>query len=221
MNTRRKRKRGLAVLFCCIGIGGALAYTIREWRLRQLAVAMEREFAAVETRRRRNEAALLPVGGIASDFVLKTTTGASLALKEVRRTHKAVLLDFWFYACGPCQEETPLLVALQNTLGRQGLAVISLNHDDPPSVLHAWANRHHVRFPVVMAGRNALDRGETLRKYRVSAYPTHYLIDSQGRVLWRGVGVAEEAALRAAFAQAGLSSDASPVAQPSGKRREK
>ena len=213
----------MALLLCSVCIGSAFGYGLREWRLRQLIVTLDREFAAVEATRRLKEDALLPVGAMTSDFVLKTFTGTALSLEKVRRSSSAILVNFWFYNCGPCQEELPLLVGLQNTFGKRGLAVISVNDGDSPSVLRQWVVHNHVCFPVLMARRTSLDRGDALRKYRVSAYPTNYLIDSNGRVRWRGVGVADEAALRAALAQMGLSPTAPHAADRpmKGRKNEK
>jgi len=216
MDMPKYRKSVLAVLLCSICIGGALIYGIREQRIRQLTPSLDKEFAAMEDRRRHQEDALLPVGATVPDFVLETATGGSLSLKELRRGHKAILLHFWFYGCGPCQEELPLLIAFHTTFQSSGLAVVALNNGDGESTLRQWVLDNRVRFPVVMA-ENPPSAGKknTLRSYRVSAYPTDYLIDSEGRVLWRGVGGAEEATLRAAFVQAGISQARSlPLIRP-------
>ena len=41
------------------------------------------------------------------------------------------------------------------------------------------------------------------KAYGVKAYPTNYLVDPDGKIVWRGVGF-DEPALRAALAKIGL-----------------
>ena len=38
------------------------------------------------------------------------------------------------------------------------------------------------------------------KKYKVTAYPTNYIVDSKGKIVWRGVGF-DESALRGALAE--------------------
>lgn len=44
---------------------------------------------------------------------------------------------------------------------------------------------------------------DVAEKYGVMAYPTNYLVNAEGKVVWRGVGF-DEAAMRKALEQAGL-----------------
>ena len=205
MRSSINRWRVIAIVVGVTGIGSVAGYQVREWRIRQFIVPLGNEFAAVESKRRQEEETLLPVGSIAPDIVLETSSKALFSLKEVRRSNKAILINFWFCECGACQRELPLLVALQSTFRNRGLAVISVNNGDSLPLVQQWVLHNRVSFPVAMAGNKSLDRGETLRKYHVSAYPTSYLIDSQAQVRWRGVGVADEDALRAALARIGIS----------------
>ena len=56
-------------------------------------------------------------------------------------------------------------------------------------------------FKIVMGGSG---ENYTLGKaYGVQAYPTNYLIDADGKVLWRSLGFNEKA-LREALAKAGV-----------------
>lgn len=44
---------------------------------------------------------------------------------------KVVLVDFWADYCVPCKKNFPNLVSLSKDLGKDGLAVVSVNLDDP------------------------------------------------------------------------------------------
>ena len=58
-------------------------------------------------------------------------------------------------------------------------------------------------FQIGLAGKNGGKEYKIADQYGVMAYPTNYLIDSKGKVLWRGVGF-DEKALRTALEKAGI-----------------
>jgi hypothetical protein len=61
-------------------------------------------------------------------------------------------------------------------------------------------------FQVAIGGRPAGTGDNIFQRYGVRAYPTNYLLDHEGRVVWRGVGFDENElkALRAALARLGV-----------------
>lgn len=62
-------------------------------------------------------------------------------------------------------------------------------------------NEGKFTFKIVMGGSG---QEYTLGKaYGVMAYPTNYLVDASGKIVWRGVGF-NEAAMREALEQMGL-----------------
>lgn len=83
----------------------------------------------------------------------------------------------------------------------KGLEIIAVNGNDPEDRIQKYISENNFTFKVVMGGQGA---NYTLgKRYGVQAYPTNYLVGSDGNVLWRGVGF-NEAALRDALAKAGL-----------------
>jgi hypothetical protein len=54
-----------------------------------------------------------------------------------------------------------------------------------------------------MGGKNGGGNYNTAEQFHVSAYPTNYLLDSKGKVVFHSVGF-DEAGLRAALQKLGL-----------------
>ncbi len=71
----------------------------------------------------------------APDFSLRTLSGERVKLSDQRG--KVVILSFWATWCAPCKQELPVLQKLLDKYGKDGLAVIAVNTDDPKSVADA------------------------------------------------------------------------------------
>jgi thiol-disulfide isomerase/thioredoxin len=67
--------------------------------------------------------------------------GLEEAVKQ--RKGKVVVVDFWADYCVPCKKAFPHLVALHNKHAKEGLAVLSVNLDDPTD---AAARERSIKF---------------------------------------------------------------------------
>lgn len=113
---------------------------------------------------------------------LVTVGGRTIHLRDLRG--KVVLLNFWATWCGPCRMEIPEFEQLQRKYqGR--IQVIGLSIDESPArQVAAFARRLGVNYPVVMA-TNAIQA----KFGAVPAVPTTFVIDRQGQIVQRDVGV--------------------------------
>ena len=124
-----------------------------------------------------------------------TTTGASLSLESMRG--HVVLLDFWATWCKPCVKSMPELDAIYRDYQKLGLVVLGVSvdqGDDREKKVKKFLAKKPVGYPI------AIDAAESSswEAFNVAALPTLYLIDREGRVLQRWVGVVDMAAVRAA-----------------------
>jgi thiol-disulfide isomerase/thioredoxin len=135
----------------------------------------------------------LAVGAKASSFSLDDLEGRRRSLDEFRG--KVVLLDFWTLGCAPCIWEMPELAKLRDKHRERGFEIVGI-HVGPafPQVV-ATCVAKGADWPQLVDVRNAV-----ASLYRVESYPTKFLLDRKGRILWQGVGGAElTAALAAAL----------------------
>lgn len=118
----------------------------------------------------------------APEFHLQTLDGKSLTLASANG--KVVLLNFWATWCGPCRMEIPGLIELQKQY-RDSLQIISLLVDvDDVDDAKKFVADEGVNYPVAVATNDI-----RLKYGGVSALPTVFVIDTQGRIVQKHVGL--------------------------------
>jgi thiol-disulfide isomerase/thioredoxin len=122
----------------------------------------------------------------APEFKLKDLAGKDVTLEAARG--KVVLLNFWATWCGPCREEIPELVVLQNRY-KDRLQIIGLVvDDDDEKEIHKVIDSEGINYPVALAD------SETRFAYGgIAALPTVFVINTEGRVVQKHVGLFDPA----------------------------
>ncbi len=97
---------------------------------------------------------------------------------------KVTLVTFWATWCPPCRAEIPQLIFLQKQYADQ-LRVVGISVDEsPPEEVKDFAEQSGINYPIVMATR------EIARKFGgVPALPTSFVVDREGRVVQKHVGL--------------------------------
>jgi thiol-disulfide isomerase/thioredoxin len=101
---------------------------------------------------------------------------------------KVVIVNFWATWCPPCREEIPELVDLQTRYKDQLQIIgVSVDEDVPARGVKQFTEKFSINFPVVMASP------ALMREYEgASALPTNFVINRDGRVVQKHVGVFPE-----------------------------
>ncbi|MEP7027061.1 MAG: TlpA disulfide reductase family protein [Candidatus Eisenbacteria bacterium] len=120
-------------------------------------------------------AAAPAVGALMPRFELPARAGA--VDSDSLRGH-TVYVDFWASWCVPCRRSFPWLRELQERYGEHGLAIVAINLDKD----RAAADRFLAAYPSPF--RVAFDpTGKTAGAFHVSAMPSSFLIDREGRLI--------------------------------------
>lgn len=118
-----------------------------------------------------------------ADFVLEDMDGKSHSLHDYRG--KVVLINFWATWCTPCVREIPSMERLYQALRDKPFIVLAVNQ---------WENADHVfpfmgqldvfpTFPILFDPKS-----EVSQAFGVKGLPTSYIIDKQGRAVFRAIG---------------------------------
>ena len=136
-------------------------------------------------------AASTTMGKPAPELRLDDLEGKALSLSDFKG--KVVFVNFWATWCGPCQDEIPSLIELQNKYAAKGFTVVGIAMDEEgKSVVAPFVSKElydvhgqklHINYPILLGSDEASDKfGGIL------GYPTSFLISRAGQVLMKFQG---------------------------------
>jgi peroxiredoxin len=114
-------------------------------------------------------------GFLAPDFELKTLTGETVKLSNLRG--QVVLVNLWATWCPPCREEMRTIEKVYQDYKDQGLTVLAVNmtyQDDLPGVA-PFVKERALTFPILLD-----ESGEMARAYQLRSLPSSYFIRRDG-----------------------------------------
>jgi cytochrome c biogenesis protein CcmG, thiol:disulfide interchange protein DsbE len=117
----------------------------------------------------------------APDFTLTSFSGEKITLSDLKG--KTIFVDFWATWCAPCRESIPHLVDLYKTYHDKGFVIIGVSVDKGDSdLVRRFATSLDIPYPIVIA------EGDLEKQYGVTALPTGFLIDKDGRIREKFLG---------------------------------
>lgn len=121
------------------------------------------------------------LGQPAPPFTLPLFEGGSVTAATYRG--HVVVMNFWASWCAPCYEEAPELQRAWETLRGRGLTVIGINIQDRSTSARQFIRAFGQTFPngEDLTGRMSID-------YGVSGLPETFILDANGRVIYKHVG---------------------------------
>jgi thiol-disulfide isomerase/thioredoxin len=128
------------------------------------------------------------VGSPAPSYAAVRLGGDSVSLESLRG--KVVMLNIWATWCAPCRDEIPVLQALHEQYGRDGLEIVGVSVDarGEDARIRDFARGMRMTYPI---WHDPDDRVSSL--YRAIGVPATYLIDREGILRWRRIGPIEAA----------------------------
>jgi cytochrome c biogenesis protein CcmG/thiol:disulfide interchange protein DsbE len=117
-----------------------------------------------------------------ADFSVTDLSGRTITSTSLRG--KVVFVNFWATWCPPCRREIPDLIALQEKY-RDHVVVLGISEDEgAPDDVRAFVAEHKINYPVAMT------TPEMAKVFRgVAALPTTFVVDREGKVVQRHVGL--------------------------------
>jgi len=119
------------------------------------------------------------------NFTFKDINGKKVSLSQFKG--KVIILDFWATWCVPCKAEIPGFIELQKKYGGKGLQIVGLSVDDSQSLAKKYSDEMKMNYPILLAE----GKEDILRAYDpINSIPVSVIIDRQGRIVTRHVGIA-------------------------------
>ncbi|MEO5314361.1 TlpA disulfide reductase family protein [Pseudarthrobacter sp. CC12] len=112
-----------------------------------------------------------------------------------------VVLNFWYAGCAPCRKEAPDLVALNNEFRDQGVLFYGVNVRDDAPTAAAFERTFGVGYPSFDDSNGGILLAMTTY-VPPRAVPTTLVLDREGRVSARILGISEKGTLKALIVSA-------------------
>jgi peroxiredoxin len=125
----------------------------------------------------------------APNFSLKTADGTTFELKKLKG--KVVVVNFWATWCGPCRAEIPAFKEVYAQYRDKGVEFLGVSLDEGGwNDVKPFAARYAINYPIL------LGNGTISRAYgNIEAIPTTFVVDKEGNITDRHVGVMTKAML--------------------------
>lgn len=145
-------------------------------------------------------------GQLVMDFVKKLTDGGGrvgelapaiempdvVTSKTFRlnlNSGKYTIIDFWGSWCVPCIEAMPMLVSAHDKYSAKiNFVNIALEYNKDINKLKGVIAAHNLNWPQLWVDRHKI-KNSVIYDYKVGTYPTTILLDKNGKIIFRGVGV--------------------------------
>ncbi len=130
-----------------------------------------------------------PLVSAVANADLKNLDGSTFKVTD--KVGKVLILNMWATWCGPCRQEMPALVRMQETFGEK-LEVIGLNTDkESVEEINKFAEDMKLNYTLVWADTNT--QNELVKVSKFGGIPQSFIIDQEGnlRGVFRGAAPAD------------------------------
>jgi peroxiredoxin len=118
-------------------------------------------------------------GQLAAEVALPSANGDTIRLSSLKG--KVVLLDFWASWCGPCRVSNRSMAKLYSKYKDKGFEILGVSLDDEKVKWKNAIKQDKIKWLQVNEGGGW--EAKTAQAWNISAIPTSYLIDKDGKLL--------------------------------------
>ena len=129
-------------------------------------------------------------GKPAPDFAFEDITGKKHKISDYKG--KNLILNFWATWCPPCRMEIPDFIELRKTTNEKDLAIVGISTEiGQLNTVKQFVSQQKMNYTI------SVDSGKLIPPYSgISAIPTTFFIDPEGKIKLATVGVLNLAAVK-------------------------
>lgn len=94
-----------------------------------------------------------------------------------------VIVNFWATWCPPCREELPSMNRAWKKIKSEGIAMIAINVGEDEDTIFTFTGDYPIDFTILLD-----ETGEVINQWPIKALPTTFVIDTNGRMVYRAIG---------------------------------
>ena len=117
---------------------------------------------------------LLDTDTTAPNWTLYDSNGKKVSLSQLKG--KVVVLDFYFIGCSGCMASINPLNAIYEKYKDKELIIASLTERDSKKAVLDFQKRYKIKYT------DYIDAADVVKSYHVTAFPTFYFIDKEGKI---------------------------------------
>jgi len=129
------------------------------------------------------------------EFEAVLDTGGTATSQEYRGD--VLVVNFWYAACAPCRVEAPVLESVHEEFQPDGVKFLGVNLYDGADAAREFAEAHGVTYPSALTIEDGSIKLAFAGKSPLSAVPVTLVLDREGRVASRVIGVVDEESILA------------------------
>ena len=117
----------------------------------------------------------------APDFKLPDMDGEMFTMQQYRG--KPVIVNFWATWCPPCREELPSMNRAWEKVKDQGIEMLAINVGEDEETIFRFMADYPIDFQVLLD-----ETSNATQKWPMKGLPTTFVIDPQGKIVYRAIG---------------------------------
>jgi peroxiredoxin len=123
----------------------------------------------------------IPAKPKAPSFKLENMDGEIITLDQYKG--RPVIINFWATWCPPCREELPSMNRAWEKIKNEDIAMVAINVGEDEDTIFAFMGDYPINFDLLLD-----TTGEIIGQWPIKGLPTTFVLDAEGRLVYRAIG---------------------------------
>ncbi|MBQ8715435.1 MAG: AhpC/TSA family protein [Prevotella sp.] len=124
-------------------------------------------------------------GAVIEDFTMPSIEGAPMSIMSEVKKNRITVLDFWASWCGPCRQETPLMIEIYKKYKDKGLGFVGISLDEDGDAWKQATDQLGIVWPQ-MSDLKGWENAAA-QMFNITSIPHTIVLDQNGKILRRGL----------------------------------